>query len=252
MSTPVTDLPMPPVELRRTVGLEGTDHFENPHGVLAFGADVPAQNYRRVLDFGCGCGRVARVMMLQREITPERFLGLDLYRPSINWCRDNLRRPGFEFRHLNAHNIGLNPGGTRHADFGGNEIFSLINAHSVFTHIIEPDLEFYFEQCVRRLAPDGILRATWFLFDKVNFPMMQTFQNCLYINPDDLTNASIYDADYVRALYSKYGLTVTIVKPPNIRGHQWLLYAQRGGGAHAHFQPDLAPTGLARPPVSPT
>lgn len=243
-------LPMPPVELRRSVGHEGTDHFENPHGVLAFGADVPAANYRRVLDFGCGCGRIARQMLLQREIVPERFLGIDLYQPSIEWCQGNLTRPGFEFRHLNAHNIGLNPYGVRHAYIGTDEQFTLINAHSVFTHIVEPDLEFYFEQCVRALSHDGILRTTWFLFDKINFPMMQEFQNCLYINPDDPTNAAIYDVEFVRQLFARHGLTITAAHPPGIRGHQWLLYAQRGAGAHVAFQPDLAPTGLARPPAS--
>lgn len=246
----ITALPIPPIELRRSVGIEDPAFFDNPHGTLAFGDHVPAENYRSVLDFGCGCGRIARQMLMQNEIVPSRYLGLDLYRPSINWCRDNLRAPGFEFRHLNAANVGFNPNGVRHADFGADEQFSLINAHSVFTHITEPDLDFYFDQCARRLTADGILRSTWFLFDKINFPMMQTFQNCLYINPDDLTNATIYDAQFVRDLYTARGLSIIAAHSPAIRGHQWLIYAKRGDGAHVEFQPDMAPTGLARPPAS--
>jgi len=95
-----------------------------------------------------------------------------------------------------------------------------------------------------------VLRTTWFLFDKVGFPMMQSFQNCLYINPDDLTNACIYDVGFVRELFSRHGLTITRADTPRIRGHQWLLYARRGSEPHVAFEADLAPTGLARPPVS--
>jgi len=247
-----TAVPMPPIELRRSVGHEGTEHFENPHGGLVFGSEVPAANYRSVFDFGCGCGRVARQMLFQHEIVPARFLGIDLSAASINWCRANLsRRPGWEFRHLNAYNPGLNPGGVARPNLRlDGESFTLINAHSVFTHIIEDDLEFYFGKSVAALASDGILRTTWFLFDKVNMPMMQTFQNSLYINVSDPTNAVIYDVAFVRDLFARHGLTITQAQPPAIRGHQWLLYARRGDGRHVDFAPDMAPTGLARPPAS--
>ena len=243
-------IPMPPVELRRSVGLEGTEQFENPYGVLAFGDDVPAENYTSVLDFGCGCGRVARQMLLQSHSVPARYLGLDLYKPSIDWCQSNLKAAGFEFRHLNAYNIGLNPQGERFAQIGGSERFRLINAHSVFTHIIEPDIEFYFEQLASRLERGGTLRTTWFMFEKSNFPMMQEFQNCIYINPDDLTNATVYATEFVRELFSRHGLQITIAHRPGIRGHQWLLYATVGSGEHVAFEADMAPVGLARPPVS--
>lgn len=243
-------IPMPPVELRRSVGLEGTEHFENPHGVLAFGDDVDAANYESVLDFGCGCGRVARQMLLQSHSVPSRYLGLDLYRPSIEWCQKNLRAPGFDFVHLNAFNIGLNPDGLRLASIDTKEAFTLINAHSVFTHIIEPDIDFYFEQLASRLTRGGTMRTTWFMFEKSNFPMMQEFQNCIYINPDDLTNATIYATDFVRRLFSRHGLQIIRAHRPSIRGHQWALFAAVGDGAHAEFEADLAPVGLARPPVS--
>jgi SAM-dependent methyltransferase len=218
------------------VGLESTEHFENPNGALVFGEDIAPANYRRVLDFGCGCGRLARQLLLQQACMPERFLGLDLHPPSIEWCQAYLGGGGFEFRHLDAYNVALNPGGRALVDFGVDEQFTLINAHSVFTHIIEPHVEFYLEQCARRLSPLGVLRSTWFLFDKAGFPMMKPFQNCLYVNPGDPTNATIYDAAFVRTLFSNQGLCITRATPPAVRGHQWVLYAERGYGAHAPFQ----------------
>ncbi len=242
-------LPMPPLDLRRTVGHETTEHFENPTGALAFVERVPAENYRSVLDFGCGCGRVARRMLLQKEYIPQRFLGVDLYRPSIEWCKSNLVYPGWEFRHLDIYNTGLNPQGKQLVDLDLAETFALVNAHSVFTHIIERDLEFYFAQCARALSDDGILRSTWFLFDKTGFPMMQEYQNCLYINPEDPTNAAIYDSDFVRNLHSRHGLVIFAAYPPGIRGHQWELFARRGAPPHTSFEADTAPAGLARPPT---
>ncbi len=49
------------------------------------------------------------------------------------------------------------------------------------------------------MAPDGLLRSTWFLCEKRYFPMMQDFQNALYINENDTTNAVIYDRRMARS-----------------------------------------------------
>jgi SAM-dependent methyltransferase len=244
--------PMPPVELRRSVGHDGTEGFENPYGDLAFADDVPAENYASVLDFGCGCGRIARQMMLQRQVHPVRYLGIDLYKPSIDWCRDHLTRfdPRYRFEHMDVFNAGLNPKGKPRAPFPTQDRFTLVNAHSVFTHILGDELEFYFEECRRSLQPDGVLRATWFLFDKAYMPMMQTFQNALYINATDPTNAVIYDQAYVRGLYRKAGLRIYAVHKPAIRGFQWLVYAKLEDGEDVDFPFDDGPLGVNPPPVT--
>ena len=245
------ELPMPPVALRRSVGVEDPVHFENPHGILAFSDHVPAEKYRRVFDFGCGCGRVARQMLLQTSNIPERYLGVDLFQPSIDWCNDNLTpaNANFEFKHVDVYNAQLNPTGIQQAPLPTEEKFSLINAHSVFTHIIEDNLKFYFGECVRVTEPDAIMRATWFLFDKRYFPMMQDFQNCLYINSDDCTNATIYDLNFVQNLYRQFGLRIIDVRRPGIRGHQWIIYSSKSDGPSVEFPADDADFGMARPPV---
>ena len=242
---------MPPLHLRQSVGVEDLKFFENPWAMHAFGDEVPADKYRRVFDFGCGCGRVARQMLLQGSDIPERYLGVDLFLPSIEWCADNLSlaNGGFEFRHMDVFNAQLNPGGQVQVPIPTDERFSLVNAHSVFTHITEPNVEFYFEECVRLLEPGGFMRATWFFFDKKNYPMMQDFQNCLYINPDDCTNATIYDLAFVRDLYRRNGQRIAAVRKPGIRGHQWIVCSANEAGEDVEFPTDDSGIGLARPPV---
>lgn len=245
------NLPMPPLHLRQSVGVEDERFFENPHGVLAFGDEVPASKYARVFDFGCGCGRVGRQMLLQNENRPSRYIGVDLFRPSVEWCSSNLtdRDASFTFEHINVFNTQLNPTGINQVSLKRSEKFTLVNAHSVFTHITEPNLEFYFEECVNLLMPSGYMRITWFFFNKEHFPMMQDFQNCLYINPDDATNATIYDLPFIRNLYKKYNQRIVDVRKPGIRGHQWVVISANETGADAEFPNDDASFGLARPPV---
>jgi SAM-dependent methyltransferase len=99
LSTSATILPIPPPEMRALVGPTDPAAFDNPsHGLVYpyLGAD----RYRRVFDFGCGCGRVARQLIQQRP-RPERYLGIDLHRGMVEWARTNLApaAPGFEFKH---------------------------------------------------------------------------------------------------------------------------------------------------------
>ncbi|ROQ00100.1 methyltransferase family protein [Stella humosa] len=247
------DIPVPPMELMRTVGPVDDRFYRNPDRVNIFDYEHSGIDYDGVFDFGCGCGRIARQMMLQAQ-APSRYLGIDLNAAAIAWCQANLapHRPGMAFRHIDIYNRGLNPAGSPAAvafpAFDGGA--SLVIAHSVFTHILERDLAFYVGQCARALRPEGgLFRSTWFLFDKRLFPMMQDFQNGLYINLDDPTNAVVYDFAFVRATFAAAGLKMVRIIPPEVRGFQWVIYASRGGpGEAVDFPDDVAPLGRMVPP----
>ena len=104
------NLPLPPIELMRSVGPTDPAWYDNPdhRGALDhYGVEL---NDTRVLDFGCGCGRLARQLMLQRH-PPADYLGLDLNRAAIDWCGQNLASHafGFHFRHLDIFNAQFNP-----------------------------------------------------------------------------------------------------------------------------------------------
>lgn len=219
-------LPFPPLEMRRLVGPTETAAFDNPKGELVF-KDIPAENYHFVLDFGCGCGRVAR-QLIQQEHRPQHYLGLDIHAGMIAWCRENLApaAPGFEFLHHDVFNLGLNPGKDKPL-FSSlpvqNRTVSLMVAWSVFTHLLENQVEYYLKEAARVLHPDGILWSTWFLFDKHNFPMMQEFQNALFINLVDPSNAVIFDYRWLLKTTNNFGLKVVSITPPRIKGFQWVL-----------------------------
>jgi SAM-dependent methyltransferase len=247
-------IPIPPINMRQLVGPTDPADFDNADGSLLYPSLKP-EAYASVFDFGCGCGRLARQLM-QQSIRPKRYVGVDLHRGMIKWCHENLHSldRNFEFHHQDVFNAGLNPGLEKPmtARFPVEDAsFSLVIALSVFTHVNEAQTQFYLGEIARILQPGGYLLSTWFLFDKADFPMMQDFQNSLFINEADPSNAVIFDRDWVRSQAKAAGLTITAAAPPTIKGFQWHVEMRpaAAGLVEAEFPPDVAPRGLMRPPV---
>ena len=157
---------------------------------------------------------------------------------------------------ISAHDVfmaGFNPQAlNRIAPLPGMEHGSdLVIGHSVFTHITESAVLHYLTECGRLLHPEGVLRSTWFLCEKAYFPMMQDFQNALYINEFDPANAVIYDRQWLVRTIQSVGLVIVNAKPPSVRGFHWQLLMQpsSGGSPSVDLGPDLAPFGSVAPPV---
>ena len=246
-------LPIPPFEMRQLVGPTDEAMFDNPSRAPIFGVDP--ERFDHVLDFGCGCGRLARQMM-QQVPRPRRYTGFDLHAGMIRWCRTNLtpHAPGFSFLHHDVGNASFNPG--RHKPLlrpmpveSGS--VTLLIALSVFTHTIQPHAEYYLREAARVLRPDGEIAASFFIFEKRFFPMMQDFQNALYINIDDPWNAVIFDREWLEASLRDLGLGVVRVQPPTVRGFQWVLHIRRisTGDPIVALPEDRAPFGRVPPPI---
>jgi SAM-dependent methyltransferase len=249
-------IPIPPPPMRQLVGPTDPEAFDNPNGDLVFPYLQP-ETYEAVFDFGCGCGRIARQLIQQRS-RPGRYVGIDLHPAMIEWCNTNLRpfAPEFEFYHHDVFNYSFNPGPDKPTFLPfpvADAQFTLVNAWSVFTHLNEAAARHYLHEAARILKPTGILHATWFLFNKTDFPMMQEFQNALYINETDPTNAVIFDRAWVRNVAAEAGLTIYFVQPPSIRGFQWIVMMtpRREGVVEVDFPEDRAPAGIMRPPLIP-
>jgi SAM-dependent methyltransferase len=247
-------LPIPPLELRELVGPVDAAAFDNPEGGVVF-QDVDPNSYRFVVDFGCGCGRIAR-QLAQQAHRPARYIGIDLHQGMIRWCSENLapQLSGFEFRHHDVYNPSFNPDPTipRMAPIPvGSGEATLVVAWSVFTHLAQSQVEWYLKEVRRILADDGVAVSTWFFFDKTGFPMMQDFQNALYINEGDLTNAVIFDKHWLIAAIHKQGLVIRGATPPEIRGFQWVLRLApaRPGDESVILPSDDAPIGRMPPPI---
>ena len=241
-------LPYPPLEMVKRIGHTNYDAFDNPTGQRVF----PELESFSVLDIGCGCGRLAR-QFLQQNIPPRYYLGIDINLEMVQWCQANIVNPPWEFYHSNVHNRALNPNGklTWEPIPSIDGVFTLAVAWSLFTHVLETEVVKNLSEVSRCLASGRYLVSTWFLFEKKGFPFMQEFQNALYINLEDPINAVVYDQAFVASIFTAAGLVIRKVVPPAVRGHQWVIYAEKSTeGVHISFPEDMASFGLARPPVS--
>jgi SAM-dependent methyltransferase len=130
----------------------------------------------RVLDIGCGVGRLAAP--LTRYLTAGSYEGFDIDAELVDWCRTHItpRHPRFRFRHVDLKSSLYNPAGAAHAaafefpyDSGS---FTFVVATSVFTHLLTADAGNYLRQAGRVLAPGGTLVATFFLLDDASEALM--------------------------------------------------------------------------------
>ena len=246
-------IPLPPPSLRELVGAVDEQSFDNPTAKSILG-NYDYATSDNVLDWGCGCGRIARQLMLQHR-PPRRYTGVDLHQGMVDWCKVNLTpiAPQFKFIHHNIFNPGLNPEGLRRDiqfPVEDNSV-SLFIAWSVFTHVSQQSASYYLSEIARVLSETGIAVTTWFLFDKSYFPMMQHFQNALFINEMDFTNAVIFDKKWLLSELTNCGLRCETAIAPAIRGYQWTLSIARNNKnqPHVEFVEDLAPLGSSPPPV---
>jgi hypothetical protein len=148
-------------------------------------------------------------------------------------------------------NAGFNPGPSlpRTAAFPADDgAVSLLLALSVFTHLTQDQVPRYLDEVRRVLRTDGVLLATFFLFEKAFYPMMQDFQNALYINDADPTNAVIFDQRWLLDELDSRELRIRAARPPSLRGYHWEIEIVPGRGS-VELPPDNAPFGHLPPPV---
>jgi SAM-dependent methyltransferase len=108
-------------------------------------AGRPLDRMERVLDMGCGCGRVLRQWREERGVD---FYGTDYNPVGVQWVRENLT-------YVQADTNELAPP-LRYPD----NFFDAVYAISVFTHLPEELQRPWMEELSRVLKPGGILLAT--------------------------------------------------------------------------------------------
>ena len=119
----------------------------------------------RVLDVGCGYGRLAHALL--RRGFEGTYLGIDVQSRVTRWCAKALGSERFGFRHVDLQNGRYNPDGQvgiRELELGRRE-YDVVCAFSLFTHVWPEDVEAYFDVFRRVLTRDGTALATFFLID---------------------------------------------------------------------------------------
>lgn len=161
---PVAQVPVPPALLRYRVSeLLSAKTFlrsgEGCAGLIERSANEIGVSFdasKRVLDFGCGCGRT--IAWLLRDCEAE-FHGVDVDADAVEWCRKHLPRGHF----ISCTQMPPLP--------YPDEYFDIVYCLSVFTHLDEPMQDLWLSELSRILKPSGVLlftvfgAATWGLMD---------------------------------------------------------------------------------------
>lgn len=216
-------LPLPPAAMR-FMG-ESDERF------LATGSESVADlrevvglgERERVLDIGCGYGRLAHALLRDGGFAGT-YLGLDILPGPIRWCEEELApRSGgrFSFRQIDVANERYRPeGGTpgERAELGVEpgsvDVVALI---SVFTHLDPPSVERYLHQIAAALAPGGrafisafLLNRSWRELDEAGrspIPMPHRLASfCRYQDPEDPLHAIGYKPAWLVARAEAAGL----------------------------------------------
>jgi len=195
----------------------------------------------KVLDIGCGCGRMA--IPLTKYLSNEgRYEGFDVVADQINWCIDNItpRKPNFRFRMADVYNKQYNPNGkykaSEHKFPYADQSFDFVFATSVFTHMLPDDMENYLSETARVLKRHGRCFLTLYLLNEESQRLIEATLSpeefkydlgvCRTTDKETPESCVAYDESFIRSLCSKYQLN--IVEPLHYGGwrkrQQFLTY----------------------------
>ncbi len=213
-------MPAPPPELMfcgdgdfRAIGAEFLERLVRDAG-LAPG--------HRVLDIGCGIGRLA-LPLTQYLDENGSYDGVDPVAAGIAWCADTIATvyPGMRFHHLDLRHPLYNPqgllptAGTRLPFADGS--FDRVCLISVLTHLDLPEVLHYAGEVSRLLAPGGCCLATTFQMNPPARAALAAGQGRLafdaaadgpayYAEPDAPLAAVAFDEDAFLEKFLRHGL----------------------------------------------
>jgi SAM-dependent methyltransferase len=190
------------------------------------------QPHDRVLDVGCGIGRVALPLLHVVE-PPGSYDGFDIVPHAIRWCTEHIsaNAPHFRFVLADVFNGDYNPRGreaaARYRFPYESAAFDVVFATSVFTHMPAAEVGNYLREIARVLAPGGRCLITWFLLNDESRAMLQAgkavldfrhpVEHGLSIDARNPERAIAYDESFVTTLYEHCGL---VLQRPLLPG-QW-------------------------------
>lgn len=185
----------------------------------------------RVLDVGCGIGRMA--IPLTDYLEGGSYEGFDVGREMIRWCSRSIssQHPKFNFTWAPIYNQKYNPFGTIAATefrfpYEDNS-FDFAFATSLFTHLTQSEVRHYLREVGRVLRPGAGSLLTFFLITpeaereiasgKASFQFRHEIDGGLTTDPRLPEEAVAFREEEVRAMLDEAGL---VVREPIHHG-QW-------------------------------
>jgi cyclopropane fatty-acyl-phospholipid synthase-like methyltransferase len=148
----------------------------------------------RILDWGCGCGRVASHFINEHDAL---IVGVDIDEDNISWCKENLRG---EFA-----TVKLRPPTSMRAS-----TFDMIYSCSVLSHLSRRQISEWLKEIARLLSDSGVAllsfngtsNSTHYL-SRRPFELRQIYEGTLFDSDlnDDL-HGHITDDSYYRATFA--------------------------------------------------
>jgi ubiquinone/menaquinone biosynthesis C-methylase UbiE len=198
----------------KTVGAEFRNFFTQYGGL---------KPEHRVLDVGCGIGRMA-VPLTEYLAGPGEYRGFDIVKKGVEWSQQHItpRFPNFRFLHSDVKNKFYNPGGVCEASsyrFPYEDgSFDFVFLTSVFTHMFPADLEHYLEEIARVLKKGGTCFITMFFLNGESQKLIQQgsstqnfvykLEGCVTADPANPEASLAFEEMHIRKLFAKTGLTI--------------------------------------------
>jgi len=209
----------------------------------------------RVLDVGCGVGRMA-VPLTQYLTSGGRYEGFDIVEDGILWCQKKVtpHYPNFRFRFVDVRNPAYNPTGSLNpVTFGfpyKDASFDFAFLTSVFTHMLPAEVDHYLSEISRVLKGDGRAFVTFFVLCEESLTSMKAGSShldfkynlggCRTTNAEIPEAAVAYEEGVLRESFLRRGLT--IIEPihrgawsgrPDFVSYQDIVLASRTSGSGA-------------------
>jgi SAM-dependent methyltransferase len=181
----------------------------------------------RVLDIGCGIGRMA--LPLTQYLETGTYDGIDVSAEGIAWCAANIspHYGNFHFHHLDLAHPLYNPSGVLQTSdvklpFEAGA-FDFIFMTSVITHLTAAEVRPYVREIKRLLAPGGRCLVTTFMLNGPAREGLQAGRGVLpfdgaateheiYAYADNPTAAVAFDENFLLSIFLEFGLRRT--RPP--------------------------------------
>lgn len=178
--------------------------------------------HERVLDVGCGIGRMA--IPLTRHLNNGTYEGFDIVPEAIDWCSRNItpRYPSFRFRLADIYNATYHPGGKYKAsEFRfpyEDSSFDFVFLTSIFTHLLPSDMKHYLSEISRVMRPGARSVVTYFLLNDESKGLIAAgltsrqftvdVGGAMTANKDRPEDAIAYEETTIRELYGSNRLGI--------------------------------------------